>query len=57
MNLQRFCKPKTPAKDTLDVLPALPLLIEGDMAFTSGRHGGMDDIVVGCWGKKINLGV
>lgn len=34
----------TPAKDTLDVWPALPLLVEGDssMAFTSG----MDKIVV-----------
>jgi hypothetical protein len=36
LNLQLYCTPKTPAKDTLDVWPALPLLIEGDMKTTPG---------------------
>jgi hypothetical protein len=36
LNLQLFCTPETPAKDTLDVWPALPLVVEGDMAFSSG---------------------
>ena len=31
LNLQLFCTPKTPAKDTLDVWPALPLIVKGNM--------------------------
>ena len=31
LNLRLFCTPKTPARDTLDVWPALPLIIMGDM--------------------------
>ena len=34
LNLRLFCTPKTPARDTLDVWPALPLLINGSMAST-----------------------
>ena len=41
LNLRLVCKPKTPARDTLDVWPALPLLIWGSM-FSSGA----DDIIV-----------
>ena len=37
-----YCTPKTPARDTLDVWPALPLLVDGNMASTTGT----DNIVV-----------
>ena len=36
LNLQLYCTPKTPARDTLNVWPALPLLIVGIMALTPG---------------------
>ena len=36
LNLQLYCTPKTPAKYTLDVWPALPLIVEGNMALLSG---------------------
>jgi hypothetical protein len=36
LNLQLYCTPKTPAKDALDVWPALPLVIEGSTAVTPG---------------------
>jgi hypothetical protein len=36
LNLQLFCTPSTPARDTLDVWPALPLIIEGNMAPSPG---------------------
>ncbi len=42
LNLRLVCKPKTPARDTLDVWPALPLLILGEMSFSSGA----DHIIV-----------
>jgi hypothetical protein len=42
LNLQLFCTPTTPSRDTLDVWPALPLLIHGDMALSSG----VDNIIV-----------
>ena len=32
LNLQLYCTPNTPAKDTLDVWPALPLIIKGSMS-------------------------
>jgi hypothetical protein len=32
LNLRLLCTPETPAKDTLDVWPALPLLVRGDIA-------------------------
>ena len=35
LNLQLYCTPQTPAKDTLDVWPVLPLIIRGDVASTS----------------------
>jgi F-box-like len=41
LNLQLYCTPKTPVRDTLDVWPALPLIVEGDMALSSGT----DDII------------
>ena len=34
LNLQLFCTPKTRARDTLDVWPAFPLIIQGDTALT-----------------------
>jgi F-box-like len=36
LNLQLYCTPQTPAKDTLDDWPALPLTIHGSMDLTSG---------------------
>jgi hypothetical protein len=36
LNLQLYCTPKTPAKDTLDVWPALPLIIDGRIDSSSG---------------------
>ena len=36
LNLQLVCTAKTPVRDTLDVWPALPLLIRCDMKSTSG---------------------
>ena len=35
LNLQLFCSPKTPARDTLNVWPALPLLVWGNMTSSS----------------------
>ena len=35
LDLKLFCTPQTPAKDTLDVWPALPLIVEGDLASSS----------------------
>jgi hypothetical protein len=35
LNLQLFCTPETPARDTLDVWPALPLIIKGNMTLSS----------------------
>jgi hypothetical protein len=40
LNLQLFCTPKTPVKDTLDVWPALPLIIRGDVTLS-----GMDNVI------------
>jgi hypothetical protein len=36
LNLRLYCTPYTPAGDRLDVWPTLPLIIEGDMASSSG---------------------
>ena len=35
LNLNLFCTPKTPAKDRLDIWPALPLIIQGMPTFSS----------------------
>ena len=40
LNLQLYCAPKTPARDTLDVWPALPLIVKGNMTLS-----GTDDII------------
>jgi hypothetical protein len=40
LNLRLYCTPGTPARDCLDVWPALPLIIEGDMALS-----GTDNII------------
>src|SRR6266852_1607701 len=42
LNLQLYCTPKTPAKDTLDLWPALPLIVWGLMSSSSS----MDNITV-----------
>ena len=36
LDLRLVCTPGTPARDTLDVWPALPLLIKGSMSLSSG---------------------
>jgi hypothetical protein len=40
LNLQLYCSPETPAKDTLDIWPALPLLVWGDMTLS-----GTDNVI------------
>jgi hypothetical protein len=40
LNLQLYCTTETPAKDALDVWPALPLIIRGDMVLSD-----MDNII------------
>jgi hypothetical protein len=35
LDLQLYCRPNTPAKDTLDVWPALPVIVAGDMTLSS----------------------
>jgi hypothetical protein len=42
LNLRLYCTPQTPAKDTLDVWPALPLLVVGNMALSSS---GTDNVI------------
>ena len=42
LNLHLYCSPKTPARDMLDVWPALLLLVVGSMASTTGT----DNIIV-----------
>jgi hypothetical protein len=36
LSLQLYCTPKTPARDTLDVWPALPLIVSGSI-YSSGK--------------------
>ena len=36
LNLQLLCTPEAPTRDKLDIWPALPLVVEGDMDTTSG---------------------
>jgi hypothetical protein len=36
LNLQLYCTPETPAKDTLDIWPPLPLIVAGNTALSSG---------------------
>jgi hypothetical protein len=40
LDLQLYCTPETPAKDTLDVWPALPLIIAGNMTLS-----GTDNVI------------
>jgi hypothetical protein len=40
LNLELFCTPNTPAKDTLGVWPALPLVVAGDLTLS-----GTDNII------------
>src|SRR6266436_8594216 len=42
LNLRLCCTPKTPARNMLDVWPTLPLLIWGDMSFSSS----VDNIIL-----------
>ncbi len=36
LNLELYCTPNTPTRDTLDVWPALPLIVRGDYGLRSG---------------------
>jgi hypothetical protein len=47
LNLQLCCTPETPAKDTLDVWPALPLIVTGDIALSSST-----DNVIAAFGQS-----
>ncbi len=40
LNLRLYCTPKTPARDTLDVWPALPIIVKGGMTFS-----GTDNVI------------
>ena len=40
LNLQLYCTPETPVKDRLDIWPALPLIIAGNMT-----SSGMDNVI------------
>ena len=42
LNLRLYCTPKTPARDTLDVWPAWPLIISGDVTLSSST----DNVIV-----------
>jgi hypothetical protein len=42
LNLQLLCSPSTPARDTLDVWPTLPLIVAGNIASSGTR---MDNVV------------
>jgi hypothetical protein len=42
LDLRLFCTPNTPSRDTLNVWPALPLIIYGSMDLTSG----IDNIII-----------
>ena len=35
LNLRLFCTPKTPARDTLGIWPALPLIVRGNVALST----------------------
>ena len=48
LNLRLVCTPKTPVKDTLDIWPALPLIVAGDMSPTLSESilsPGTDNII------------
>ena len=40
LNLRLHCTPETPARDTLDVWPALPLIVRGDTTLS-----GTDNVI------------
>ena len=42
LNLRLYCTPKTPARDTLDVWPALPLMVRG---YYTDLTSGTDNII------------
>ncbi len=55
LNLQLCCSPETPIKDTLDVWPALPLIVAGNVGLSSGT-----DNIIAALGQsnrvcKVNL--
>ena len=48
LNLQLYCTPKTPARNTLDVWPALPLIVAGNVASSSGTT----DNIIAAFGQS-----
>ena len=38
LNLQLHCTPETPARDTLDIWPALPLIVKGNMTLSGTNN-------------------
>jgi hypothetical protein len=45
LNLQLVCTPKTPARDTLDAWPPLPLLIQGRVYLEEALEEALDNII------------
>jgi hypothetical protein len=42
LNLQLYCSPETPARDTLHVWPPLPLIVRG---YSMASSSGMDNVI------------
>jgi hypothetical protein len=50
LNLRLYCTPETPVKDTLDVWPALPLILHGTISSSSGT-----DNVIAALGRSNHI--
>jgi hypothetical protein len=55
LNLRLYCTPKTPAKDALDVWPALPLIVVGDLDISSGTNNIIAALGQGNRVREVNL--
>jgi hypothetical protein len=55
LNLQLCCSPKTPVKETLDVWPALPLVVSGDMTLVSSMKNVIPALMQNNRVRQINL--
>ena len=57
LNLQLFCTPDTPTKDTLDIWPALPLIVRGEVALSSGTDNVIAALAQSNRVREVNLTV
>ena len=55
LNLRLYCTPKTPAKDALDVWPALPLIVVGDLDISSSTNNIIAALGQGNRVREVNL--